>query len=149
VDGICANRCGKQRIPNKTKAVRCKNAQDATSRRESSPIQSFECSHLRRLPPEAIAASAKVRAVTQILKGALLVPQRAVSQLQGSAQVAVVGADNKIAIRAVRTGERVDTMWVISGGLMAGDRVVAEGTQKVKDGGTGTPVPFNTASGGN
>jgi RND family efflux transporter MFP subunit len=92
---------------------------------------------------------AKVRAVTQILKGALLVPQRAVSQLQGSAQVAVVGADNKIAIRAVQTGERVDTMWVISGGLMAGDRVVAEGTQKVKDGGTVTPVPFNTASGGN
>ena len=92
---------------------------------------------------------AKVRAVTQILKGALLVPQRAVSQLQGSAQVAVVGADNKIAIRAVQTGERVDTMWVISGGLMAGDRVVAEGTQKVKDGGTVTPVPFNTTSGGN
>jgi membrane fusion protein (multidrug efflux system) len=92
---------------------------------------------------------AKVRAVTQILKRALLVPQRAVSQLQGSAQVAVVGPDNKITIRAVQTGERVDTMWVVSSGLVAGDRVVAEGTQKVKDGGTVTPVPFNTLSAGN
>ena len=92
---------------------------------------------------------AKVRAVTQILKGALLVPQRAVSQLQGSAQVAVVGADNKVAIRAVQTGERVDGMWVISSGLMAGDQVVAEGTQKVKAGITVTPVPFNTMPGGN
>jgi membrane fusion protein, multidrug efflux system len=92
---------------------------------------------------------AKVRAVTQILKGALLVPQRAVSQLQGSAQVAVVGADNKVTIRAVQTGERVDAMWVISSGLMAGDQVVAEGAQKVKAGSTVTPVPFNTAPGGN
>jgi membrane fusion protein (multidrug efflux system) len=90
-----------------------------------------------------------VRAVTQILKGALVVPQRAVSQLQGAAQVAVVGSDNKIAIRAVQTGERVDTMWVITSGLMAGDRVVAEGTQKVKDGSAVTPVPFNTASASN
>jgi membrane fusion protein (multidrug efflux system) len=92
---------------------------------------------------------AKVRAVTQILKGALLVPQRAVSQLQGSAQVAVVGADSKVTIRAVQTGERVDTMWVISGGLMAGDQVVVEGAQKVKAGSTVTPVSFNAGSVGN
>jgi len=92
---------------------------------------------------------AKVRAVTQILKGALLVPQRAVSQLQGSTQVAVVGNDNRVTFRAVQTGERVDTMWVINSGLMAGDQVVAEGTQKVKGGSTVTPVPFNTASGDN
>jgi RND family efflux transporter MFP subunit len=91
---------------------------------------------------------AKVRAVTQILKGALLIPQRAVSQLQGSAQVAVVGADNKITIRAVQTGERVDTMWVITSGLTVGDRVVAEGVQKVKDGSTVTPTEFTAASGG-
>jgi membrane fusion protein (multidrug efflux system) len=85
---------------------------------------------------------AKVRAATQVLKGALLIPQRAVSQLQGSAQVAVVGSDNKVTIRAVNTGERVDSMWVITSGLMAGDRVVAEGVQKVKDGSTITPAPF-------
>ena len=89
---------------------------------------------------------AKVRAVTQILKGALMVPQRAVSQLQGSAQVAVVGTDNKVTIRSVQTGERVDTMWVITGGLTAGDRVVAEGVQKVKDGSSVTPTPFTSAS---
>ena len=89
---------------------------------------------------------AKVRAVTQILKGALMIPQRAVSQLQGSAQVAVVGTDNKVTIRSVQTGERVDTMWVITGGLTAGDRVVAEGVQKVKDGSTVTPTPFTSAS---
>ena len=88
----------------------------------------------------------KVRAVTQILKGALMVPQRAVSQLQGSTQVAVVGTDNKVAIRSVQTGERVDTMWVITGGLTAGDRVVAEGVQKVKDGSIVTPTPFTSAS---
>jgi RND family efflux transporter MFP subunit len=90
----------------------------------------------------------KVRAVTQILKGALLIPQRAVSQLQGSDQVAVVGPDNKISIRAVQTGERVDMMWIINSGLKAGDRVVAEGTQKAKDGSTVTPVPYGAPSGG-
>jgi RND family efflux transporter MFP subunit len=92
---------------------------------------------------------AKVRAVTQILKGALLIPQRAVSQLQGSAQVAVVGADNKVTIRAVETGEIVDSMWVIKSGLMAGEGVVAEGAQKAKEGSTVTPTPFTTASAGN
>jgi len=92
---------------------------------------------------------AKVRAVTQILKGALLIPQRAVSQLQGSAQVAVVATDNKVTIRSVQTGERVGTMWVITSGLTAGDRVVAEGAQKVKDGITVTPTPFTSASAGN
>jgi RND family efflux transporter MFP subunit len=92
---------------------------------------------------------AKVRAITQILKGAVLIPQRAVSQLQGSAQVAVVGMDNKVTIRSVQTGERVDTNWVIKSGLTAGDRVVAEGVQKVKDGSTVTPTPFTTASAGN
>jgi RND family efflux transporter MFP subunit len=91
---------------------------------------------------------AKVRAATQVLKGALLVPQRAVSQLQGSDQVALVGPDNKISIRPVQTGERVGTMWVISSGLRVGDQVVAEGAQKVKDGAAVTPVPFNAAVGG-
>ncbi len=90
----------------------------------------------------------KVRAVTQNQKGALLVPQRAVSELQGAEEVAVVGSDNKVTIRTVEAGARVDTMWVINKGLKAGDRVVAEGTQKVKDGSVVTPVPFNPGSGG-
>jgi RND family efflux transporter MFP subunit len=92
---------------------------------------------------------AKVRAVTQVLKGALLIPQRAVSQLQGSAQVAVVGADNKVTIRSVETGELVDSMWVIKSGLKAGESVVAEGAQKAKEGSTVTPTPFTTVSASN
>jgi RND family efflux transporter MFP subunit len=92
---------------------------------------------------------AKVRAVTEVLKGALLIPQRAVSQLQGSAQVAVVGTDNKITIRAVQTGELVDSMWVITSGLTAGDRVVVEGAQKVKEGSAVSPSLFAFDSGGN
>jgi membrane fusion protein (multidrug efflux system) len=91
----------------------------------------------------------KVRAVTQSRKGALLVPQRAVSELQGSYQVAVVQSDNKIAVRTVEVGERVDTMWIINKGLNVGDRVVAEGATKVTNGTTVTPVPFNPGSGSN
>jgi membrane fusion protein (multidrug efflux system) len=91
----------------------------------------------------------KVRAVTQIRKGALLVPQRAVTELQGSDQVAVVGPDNKITIRTVRAGERMGTMWIIDSGLNAGDRVVAEGAQNVRDGSLVTPVPFTPGSGDN
>jgi len=89
----------------------------------------------------------RVRAVTQMRKGALLVPQRAVTELQGSYEVAVVGPDNKVTIRSVEVGQRVDTLWIINKGLNPEDRVVAEGTLKVKDGSTVTPVPFNPALG--
>lgn len=88
----------------------------------------------------------RVRAMTQMRKGALLVPQRAVTELQGSYEVALVGPDNKVAIRTVAVGERADTMWIINRGLNPGERVVAEGTLKVKDGSKVTPVPFNPAS---
>jgi RND family efflux transporter MFP subunit len=90
----------------------------------------------------------KVRAVTQIRKGALLIPQRAVTELQGAYQVAVVGTDNRVTIRSVDVGDRVGTMWIINKGLNAGDRVVAEGTQEVRDGTVVTPIPFNAGSGG-
>jgi len=76
----------------------------------------------------------RVRAVTSTRDNALLVPQRAVSELQGSYQVAVVGDDNKIAIRPVKVGEKVDQNWIINDGLKAGERVVVEGTQKVRPG---------------
>ena len=88
----------------------------------------------------------RVRAMTQMRKGALLVPQRAVTELQGSYEVAVVGPDNKIAIRSVDAGVRVDSLWVINKGLNPGDRVVAEGVSKVRDGSVVTPVPFNAES---
>ena len=85
----------------------------------------------------------RVRAVTSVKEGALLVPQRAVTELQGSYQVAVVGADNKVGMRTVKVGERVGTEWVIEEGLQPGERVVAEGTQKVRPGAAVNPQPFN------
>jgi len=89
----------------------------------------------------------KVRATTEVRKSALLVPQRAVTQLQGSYQLAVVGPDNKVSIRNVEVGERVGTMWIVNKGVSAGERVVAEGTTKVRDGSLVTPVPFNAGAG--
>ena len=85
---------------------------------------------------------ARVRAITSTRKGALLVPQRAVTELQGSYQVAVVGNDNKVSIRPIKVGERVGTEWIIEEGLKPGEKVVAEGTQRVKAGVTVDPKPF-------
>jgi len=85
---------------------------------------------------------AKVRALMKTEKGAILVPQRAVGELQGSYQVAVVEADNTVRIRGVTVGERVGNLWVIREGLKPGERVVAEGTQKVGNGVQVTPKPF-------
>jgi RND family efflux transporter MFP subunit len=75
---------------------------------------------------------ARIRATTRTQGGALLVPQKAVTELQGNYQVAVVGSDNKVQIRPVKVGERVGTEWIIEQGLKPGDRVVAEGLQKVR-----------------
>jgi membrane fusion protein (multidrug efflux system) len=87
----------------------------------------------------------RVRAVTSTKEEALLVPQRAVTELQGSYQVAVVGRDNKIEIRTVKVGDRADAMWIIEDGLKPGDTVVAEGTQKVGPGVVVNPKPFRDA----
>ena len=84
----------------------------------------------------------RVRAVTSVKDAALLVPQRAVSELQGIYQVAVVGPDNKINVRPVKLGEKSGSMWVVEDGLHAGESVVAEGTLKVRPGMTVTPKPF-------
>jgi len=89
---------------------------------------------------------ARVRAITTTKKGALLIPQRAVTELQGSYQVAIVGSDNKVSIRAVKVGERVGTEWIIDEGLKPGDRVVAEGVQRAKAGITVNPKPFKAMS---
>jgi RND family efflux transporter MFP subunit len=85
---------------------------------------------------------AKVRAVTSTRKGALLVPQRAVTELQGNDRVAVVGADNKVSVRPVKVGERVGPLWVIEEGLQPGERVVAEGTQRVRPDAVVNPKPL-------
>jgi RND family efflux transporter MFP subunit len=86
---------------------------------------------------------AKVRASTRIQKDALLIPQRAVTELQGSYQVAVVGGDNKVTIQAVELGESVGTQWIVDKGLKPGDRVVAEGVQKVRSGMQVNPKPYS------
>jgi RND family efflux transporter MFP subunit len=85
---------------------------------------------------------AKVRAVIRTQSGALLVPQRAVSELQGGYQVAVVDANNKVAIRSVTVGDRVGSDWVISDGLNPGERIIAEGVQKARPGARVNPKPF-------
>src|SRR5712671_5471086 len=88
----------------------------------------------------------RVRAVTATKPAALLVPQRAVSELQGSYQVAVVGGDNKIEMRTVKVGERSGQQWVIEDGLKAGETVVVEGTQKIKPGAVVQPKPYTKAT---
>ena len=85
---------------------------------------------------------ARVRVKFDIKHDALLVPQRAVSELQGSYQVAVVDADNKVHIQPVRMGERSGNLWVVEDGLHPGQRVVVEGIQKVREGLTVTTTNF-------
>jgi membrane fusion protein (multidrug efflux system) len=77
---------------------------------------------------------ARVRAAVDLKKGAILVPQRAVSELQGIYNVAVVGGDDTVEIRMVKPGQRIGTLWVVDSGLKAGERVVVEGLQKVRPG---------------
>ena len=85
---------------------------------------------------------AMVRAVTGEDKGALLVPQPAVSELQGGYEVMVVGDDNRVAMRQVQVGDHVGAMWVITSGLEPGDCVVVEGQQKLRSGMRVQPKPF-------
>jgi len=92
---------------------------------------------------------ARVRSVTTVKPGALLVPQRSVAELQGNYQVAVVGDDNRIRVQAVKVGQRVDDQWVIEEGLKPGERVVAEGVQKVVPGMVVNPTAFAKIRAGN
>lgn len=85
---------------------------------------------------------AKVRAVVGTQENALLVPQRAVTELQGNYLVAVVNADNKVAIKKVNVGDRVGPLWMINDGLKPGERVIADGGMKVRPGIQVNPKPF-------
>lgn len=80
---------------------------------------------------------ARARITAEVLKDAVIVPQRAVSEIQGSYQLALVGADGKAEIRPVKMGARTGTDWVVTSGLKAGEKVIVEGIQKVK---AGSPV---------
>jgi len=77
---------------------------------------------------------ARVRAQTQILKGALVVPQRAIIDLQGQKQIAVVGAEDKVEMRTLTVGPKSGSEQVVEKGLAAGDRIVVEGFQKIRPG---------------
>jgi len=88
----------------------------------------------------------RIRATMKTVKGALLVPQRAVTEMQGKFLLAVVGADNKVDIRPVVVGERIGSDWLIAQGLKPGEKVIAEGTQKVRPGMTVEAKPFVAAA---
>ena len=90
---------------------------------------------------------ARVRVALTVKKNALLVPQRSVTELQGGYQVAVVDQDDVVHIRSVKAGERSSGLWVIDEGLGEGERVVAEGVQKVRDGMKVAPRPFAAPGG--
>jgi len=87
----------------------------------------------------------RVRFVSYIRPNALLVPQKAVTELQGSYQVAVVNPDNKVSIRTVVVGEQTGPLWIIEDGLKPGEHVVSEGVQKVRDGMTVKVLPSQPA----
>jgi RND family efflux transporter MFP subunit len=88
---------------------------------------------------------ARIQAPTGNIGGALLVPQAAVNQQQGTYQVTVVGADNRAQLRTVQVGPTLGTLWVITSGLKPGERVVAVGADKVKEGGLVNPAPYKPA----
>ncbi len=90
---------------------------------------------------------AKVRGEIEVVQDGILIPQRCVMELQGSFSVYVVGADNKIQAREVKVGPKIKSFWLIREGLKAGEKVVYEGLQKVKDGTVVNPavqvIPFS------
>jgi len=90
---------------------------------------------------------ARVRAVTEVRKDALLIPQQSVAELQGVYQVAVVGSDNKVTIKTVKLGPQFHDMWVVESGLQAGENVIVDGLQRVKTGATVAPAPFKDTQG--
>jgi len=84
---------------------------------------------------------AKIRAVVEVKKNALLVPQRAVQDVQGVHQVAVVKADDTVDVRAVKVGTRVGSLWIVTDGLKPGERVVVEGADRARAGQKVRPEP--------
>jgi RND family efflux transporter MFP subunit len=91
----------------------------------------------------------RVRVETSLKKGALLLPQSAIAQSQGSYQVAVVGSDHKVTMRTVKPGATVGTMWVIEEGLKPGEEVVVEGIQRLREGTLVTPKLVHLSGEGN
>lgn len=91
----------------------------------------------------------RVRSVVETRRNAVLVPQRAISELQGSSQVAVVGSDNKVEIRPVKLGETLGSLRIVEDGLHSGERIVVEGLQKIRNGMTVAPRQAGGQAGSN
>jgi membrane fusion protein (multidrug efflux system) len=89
---------------------------------------------------------ARIRVLSEVKPGALLVPQRAVTELQGTNQVAIVGPDSKVHIQPVRMGRRIDHEWIVEEGLKAGDKIIVEGIQKAREGGLVNPKAWTPPS---
>lgn len=81
----------------------------------------------------------KVRFVADMKKGAMVIPQEAVNELQGNYQVAIVDQNSKASLRPVKMGEKIDSQWEVTDGLKPGDKVIVQGWQKVREGSTVTP----------
>ncbi len=88
----------------------------------------------------------RLRAPLEVVKNAVVVPQRAVTDMQGQRLVAVVGADSKVEVRPVQMGERVEGGWIVKSGLKAGETIVVEGVQKARPGVTVKATPFEPAA---
>ncbi len=91
----------------------------------------------------------RVHAATAVNRSALLLPQRSVTELQGTYQVAVVSGNNKVSVRTVKVGERVGSLWIIESGVNAGEQVISEGNSKVQDGMTVSPTIATVQAEGN
>jgi membrane fusion protein (multidrug efflux system) len=89
----------------------------------------------------------RVRILLDTRRGALLVPQRAVQELQSIYTVAVIDSGNKVAFRTVKVGQKVDSLWVVEDGLKPGEQIVVEGLQRIQDGMTvsAKPAPASPA----
>jgi membrane fusion protein (multidrug efflux system) len=90
----------------------------------------------------------RARFVSEVKRGALLVPQRAVAELQNLYSLAVVGDGNTVSFRNVKVGPRVDGLWVIEEGLNPGETVVVEGLQRLRDGAVVNPKPMASTPAG-
>jgi membrane fusion protein (multidrug efflux system) len=88
----------------------------------------------------------RIRAQTEVKRNALALPQRAVTELQGTYQVALVGEENRVHVESVKVGEQIGSIWIIEDGLRPGDRVVVEGLQKAKNGKVVNPTPFKVTA---
>jgi RND family efflux transporter MFP subunit len=89
---------------------------------------------------------ARISLRTEVQKDAMLIPQRAVTELQGTYQVALIGPDNKVHIQPVKMGRRFGKMWIVTDGLKSGDRIVVEGVQKARENGVVNPKPWTPSA---